>query len=130
MTTVQPFLYALRDLLRAESAWHPLACANREGRILGEFEQDAPTALHMVPSDSVPAAWNLPCAITYLLRVWELEGAFRDVPVEKTTLRHAVTGLLCRALRTEDLWLITDHGTALRGIESVLGQFAETREVA
>lgn len=124
------FLLDLRALLRSPASWHPLACANCRGRILGEYEQLAPTPTREVPTESVPAAWNLPCAITYLLQVWEAEGRFADPVVERLATRDAVWAVLTEAAGVPDLWFITEHAAARRAIAGALDGAVQTRGAA
>lgn len=118
-----PFLRELRAMLTPVHTWHPFACANREGFVLSEYAQAIPGG-PMVPTWNLATAWNLPCAITRLLGEWEHRGAFVDVPIEKTALRHAV---VCE-LSTEaqrDLWTVTTHAEALRVLDATIGAFAD-----
>jgi hypothetical protein len=113
------FLTQLRAILADPTCWHPVGCANERGRILGEYEQSVPYGLPGAPIENIPVAWNLRCAITYLLQWWEFEGRFLDVPVQKTALRYAAYGVLGDALETQE------HHVALAAIDAVLAEFAE-----
>lgn len=121
------FLRDLRDLLASPTSWHPNACVNARGRMLGEYEQLAPTAFRMVPTDAIPCAWCLPYAITYLLQAWEEEGRFFDPPLQRIGLRYSVTALLAEAAGVADLAQVTEHGAALRALDAAIGQCALTR---
>jgi hypothetical protein len=122
-----PFLRDLRALLTPSTAWHPLACANREGFVLGEYAQSIPgrtPGTYDGPTWNIPVRWNLPCAITFLLGAWANAGHFADVPVDRTAMKLAVYGLL-EAEARGDLWLVRDHGQALAAIDGVLASFAD-----
>lgn len=122
------FLRDLRDLLASPNAWHPGACANREGFQLGEFEQDYPG--ERTPTWHVPTAWNLPCAIRYLTLAWAHEGRFADPIIDKECVRQGAWLVLCTHGAVADLWAIREHRHALAAIDGALGQFAERRRVA
>lgn len=116
---IQPFLRDLRALLASPDAWHPLACVNVRGRILGEFEQEPPSEVRMVPTESVAVAWNLPCAITHVLRCWEDAGRIGEPPAAYA-LRIAVENELGGAINT------TEHRVALAALDAALARFAQT----
>jgi hypothetical protein len=123
------FLRELRQMLTPATAWHPLACANAENVMLGEFQQASADAHgnHDGPTASVPVRWNLPCAIRYLADTWENCQRFTP-PGErggyygaaKQKLRESVIAALAPQCPAHDLWNVTEHQRALRILDAAI----------
>lgn len=126
---VATFLMDLRALLSPTDAWHPLACANKRGRVLGEFEQGTPASMTMICTERQPVRWNLPCAVTFLLLEWERAGRFPDVALDRQAMRVAAGTALDRAAVAlgwpVDLWCITRHADALAVIDTALAGYVQ-----
>jgi hypothetical protein len=140
------FLQELRTLLTPASAWHPLACANAEGVLLGEFEQCAVGEGRLwgdrgprnwAPTYYVPVRWNLPCAIRFLLDQWEDERRFNPPGVRggyygtaKQKLRESVIAALAPQCPRHDLWNVTEHHRALVILDTAIARQAENGRAA
>lgn len=124
---VQPFLHELRAMLANAKTWHPSACANREGYVLGEFQQSATGATW-----DIPVAWNLPCAIRFLTNEWKRAGRLRDTwgDMQAVKMYQAAYTLLAHEVGDIDLWLVTDHAQALAAIAGALRTFGHGRSAA
>jgi hypothetical protein len=128
------FLRELRTLLTPASAWHPLACANAEGVVLGEFQQASSDAHgnHDGPTWNVPVRWNLPCAIRYQLDTWENCRRFNPPGVRggyygaaKQKLRESVIAALAPQCPAHDLWNVTEHQRALAILDTAINNIRE-----